>query len=295
MFASVFYDTLTAIAAETGFELVHDSLTPVSGGDINDAFAINARTGERYFLKLNHWRYADMFVAEQAGLAELDKADKVRVPHAIATGQSEQHAWLLLEWFGCTHGNDKSALRLGNALAEQHQVRAEQFGFTADNYIGRTPQRNAWCNNWVSFYRDYRLQPQLELAVDNGLTRSLQTGVEAIQKRLGNWFEDYMPAPSLLHGDLWGGNWAMLKNGQPVIFDPAVYYGDREADIAMTRLFGGFPASFYQAYEAAWPLDRGAQRRQPLYDLYHVLNHFNLFGGGYLAQADRIINQLLSH
>ncbi len=270
-------------------------MNAVTGGDINQAFAIRTHDGDRFFLKLNNWRYADMFVAEQAGLAELARANKVRVPNVVATGQSEEHAWLLLEWFGFTQGNDKSAMRLGNALAEQHQVRADAFGFATDNYIGRTPQRNAWCDDWITFYRDYRLQPQLELAVENGLTSKLQVGVEQIQQRLTDWFEDYMPASSLLHGDLWGGNWAMLKNGQPVIFDPAVYYGDREADIAMTRLFGGFPASFYTAYEAAWPLDSGAEHRQPLYDLYHVLNHFNLFGGGYLAQTDRIIKQLLTH
>jgi fructosamine-3-kinase len=293
MLSSDIAATVAAISADTGIAFVADSLESVAGGDINQAYQLQASDGKRYFLKLNQASDAAMFVAEQTGLAALAAAEQLRVPEVLATGSSEHHAWLVLEWLDLTQGNANAARHLGKALANLHQVRASEFGLASDNTIGRTPQQNHLCSDWVEFYRDYRLQPQLELAVDNGFPVAVAGQVEQVQQRLGHWFSDYQPAPSLLHGDLWGGNWAMLSNGQPVLFDPAVYHGDREADIAMTRLFGGYPNEFYVAYNATWPLDQGAAKRQPLYDLYHVLNHYNLFGGSYQAQAARIISALL--
>jgi protein-ribulosamine 3-kinase len=294
MFTPEVFATVAAISADTGLDFDNGSLESVAGGDINQAYQLSTATGERHFLKLNQPTDAAMFAAERTGLAALAGAEQLRVPHFIATGSSEHHAWLLLEWLDLTTGNANAAHHLGKALANLHQVRSQQFGFASDNTIGRTPQRNDLCDDWVEFYRDFRLQPQLEFAVNNGMPDATRLRIEQVQARLSDWFSDYQPAASLLHGDLWGGNWAMLSNGQPVIFDPAVYYGDREADIAMTRLFGGFPNEFYVAYNAAWALDKDAENRQPLYDLYHVLNHFNLFGGEYLAQADRIVAALLT-
>jgi len=294
MSSTDFSQTLVSIADATGIEFDLLATKSVDGGDINQAYRVTASDDERYFLKLNQPDAAEMFAAEKVGLEALAHAEQLRVPFTVATGSGNHHAWLLLEWLDLTTGNANAARHLGRALADLHQIRGDQFGFDADNTIGRTPQRNDWRSNWVTFYRDFRLVPQLELAVDNGVPESTRRGLEKLLPRIESWFEDYSPSPALLHGDLWAGNWAMLPNGQPAVFDPAAYYGDREADIAMTYLFGGFPAEFYVAYQAAWPLDEGAEKRRPLYNLYHVLNHFNLFGSGYLAQADRIITGLLT-
>jgi fructosamine-3-kinase len=175
-------------------------------------------------------------------------------------------------------------------------VCARAFGWHRDNTIGSTSQPNSWCEEWLEFFRERRLRHQLTLARRTGHDAGgrLQRRGGELLERLGAFFTSYRPAPSLLHGDLWGGNRAADGQGRPVIFDPAVYYGDREADIAMTRLFGAFSGEFYAAYEAAWPLDREAPRRIELYNLYHVLNHLNLFGGGYLAQAQGMIDRLLA-
>jgi fructosamine-3-kinase len=149
-------------------------------------------------------------------------------------------------------------------------------------------------DDWIDFWRERRLGFQLDLAARNGLRGALQTQGRQLMDALPALFAHYRPAPSLLHGDLWGGNWGADAAGNPVIFDPAVYFGDREADLAMTELFGGFSRAFYDAYDAAYPLDKGYETRKTLYSLYHVLNHFNLFGGGYGGQAQRMIQQLLA-
>ena len=287
-------ELIADITAVTNLQLMAGSLRSVSGGDINQAYQVTDALGQKYFLKLNDPTGAEMFAAEQTGLQALARAEQLRVPLTIANGYNDKYAWLLLEWLNLTTGNAKAARHLGKALANLHHISADGFGFDMDNTIGRTPQTNGWDGDWLTFYRDRRLKPQLELAIANGAPKSLKTKMAKLFDRLGDWFQEYTPVPALLHGDLWGGNWAMLSNGQPVVFDPAAYFGDREADIAMTMLFGGFPNEFYVAYEAAWPLDAGAERRRPLYNLYHVLNHFNLFGGSYLSQADRIIAELLA-
>src|SRR5262249_29793225 len=154
------------------------------------------------------------------------------------------------------------------------------------NTIGMTPQINEADSDWIRFFRERRLRYQLDLAVGNGYGGDLQKQGAQLLERMHGLFAGHRPQPSLLHGDLWGGNWGATADGTPVIFDPAVYFGDREADIAMTRLFGGFDTSFYGAYESAWPLEAGWQARTTLYNLYHVLNHLNLFGAGYLSQAE---------
>ncbi len=169
-----------------------------------------------------------------------------------------------------------------------------QFGFSQDNFIGTTPQPNAWANDWITFWREQRLGFQLQLAEQNGYGGKLQTLGEKLLGALPLFFTGYTPQPSLLHGDLWGGNHAFLADGTPVVFDPAPYYGDRECDIAMTELFGGYPTDFYAAYRAAYPLDVGYATRRDLYNLYHILNHANLFGGGYAKQAEQMMQSLLA-
>jgi fructosamine-3-kinase len=175
-----------------------------------------------------------------------------------------------------------------------HRVRSDRFGWHADNFIGATPQANDWAADWPRFFAERRLAPQLAMARDGGHGGRLLRDGERLLSRLDMLFEGHEPAPSLLHGDLWAGNCASDTAGNPVLYDPAVHYGDRECDLAMSELFGGFDAAFYAAYEAAWPLPPGRERRRDLYQLYHVLNHLNLFGGGYRGQAERLLAGLLA-
>ena len=238
-----------------------------------------------------------MFEAEAAGLRELATAEALRVPRVLGTGLVGSVAVLALEWLDLRvpEQRETAQTRLGTLLASQHRVTAAAFGWDRDNTIGSTVQRNAWSGDWVQFVRERRLGDQLTLAETNGLSpRTVERG-RLLADRCGAFFSSYRPTPALLHGDLWGGNWAVhARSGEPVVFDPAVYYGDREADIAMTRLFGGFGPRFYAAYQAEWPLDPAAGTRRTLYNLYHVLNHFNLFGGSYAAQAAGMIESLLA-
>jgi fructosamine-3-kinase len=174
-----------------------------------------------------------------------------------------------------------------------HRNSAPQFGFAQDNYIGTTAQRNKWTDDWIIFWHENRLGFQLDLAAKNAYGEELQLLGKRLLEELPAYFDGYTPRPSLLHGDLWSGNNAYLADGTPTIFDPAVYYGDRECDIAMTELFGTQPATFYDAYRAEWPLHHGYEMRRDLYNLYHVLNHANMFGGGYVRQAVGMMRRLL--
>jgi protein-ribulosamine 3-kinase len=237
----------------------------------------------------------DVLAAEAAGLAELRDANAVRVPQVLDLGSSATKAWLAIEWLQLgTRAGGAAESMLGEQLALQHRRAAAEFGWHRDNTIGLTPQLNGWSGSWVTFFRERRLRYQLDLAARNGYSGKLQERAALLLERVGEFFTDYQPISSLLHGDLWGGNWGVDDSGRPVIFDPAVYYGDREADLAMTRLFGGFGADFYAAYETGWPIDVGARTRRDLYNLYHVLNHANLFGDSYLPQARALIEKLLA-
>jgi protein-ribulosamine 3-kinase len=263
----------------------------VGGGDISAAWRLQARDGS-VFVKTGPASSCEMFAAEAEGLAELAAPGAIRVPGAIAYGQHGDMAFVALEWLDFSRPTRATEALLGERLAELHRTTSERYGWHRDNTIGLTPQHNTWTGDWVTFFRRHRLQFQLELAARNGFSGPLQEQGARLMDRLPEWFDGYVPAASLLHGDLWGGNWAS-SNGEPVIFDPAVYYGDRESDLAMTRLFGGFGAAFYEAYEASAPLAPGHRARCDLYQLYHVLNHLNLFGGGYLGRAQELMRRLL--
>lgn len=281
------------IATRTGkaFKVERDS--SVGGGCINSAYKITGQDRREYFVKFNHADKLAMFEAEADGLRELAKAQAVLVPEAIATGIEDSQAYIVMEYlaFG---GSDKGAMRhFGGQLAQLHRSIKDQFGWYRDNTIGATHQPNHWEKDWLSFWRKHRLGYQLQLAERNGYSQRALAKGEKIRDQLDVFFTDYSPPASLLHGDLWGGNYAVSFTGEPVIFDPAVYYGDREADLAMTELFGGFSADFYAAYNEAWPLDAGYKVRKTLYNLYHVINHFNLFGGGYGQQAEGMMDRLL--
>ena len=280
-----------AICAATGSAFEPLAAIPVSGGDINTAWRLDGAEGSRYFLKLNQQRLLPMFAAEAEGLSAL-AAGALRVPAPIAHGVADGCCFLALEYLQLApRGN---ARLLGERLAALHRVTVEGFGLARDNFIGTTPQPNGWRNNWIDFWREQRLGAQLQLAERNGYGKPLRALGAALMDKLPEFFANYSPQPSLLHGDLWGGNHAYLEDGSPAIFDPAPYYGDREADIAMTELFGGYGADFYAAYRAAWPLHRGYAQRKPLYNLYHILNHANLFGGGYARQAEQMMRALLA-
>jgi fructosamine-3-kinase len=264
----------------------------VHGGCINDSFRWESSNGP-VFVKIANATDLPMLEAEADGLRELDAGNSVRVPTVLASGVTGNGAFLALEWVHLSRTSAEEQALLGAQLAHQHRVLATRFGWHRDNTIGSTAQINTWNEDWLPFFREHRLRFQLQLAEANGYGGRLQESGCRLLERLDDLLGDHRPAPSLLHGDLWGGNVGADTSGAPVIFDPAVYFGDREADLAMTRLFGGFSREFYDAYERAWPLPASAPERVDLYNLYHVLNHLNLFGSGYLGQAQAIIDRLL--
>jgi fructosamine-3-kinase len=179
---------------------------------------------------------------------------------------------------------------MGGQLAAMHRHTHQHFGWSGDNYIGANPQENTWHEDWGEFFCRQRIRPQLQMAHANGYKFQNEAALYEATKHM---LSGHQPEPSLLHGDLWSGNAGFLDDGSPVVYDPACYYGDRETDLAFSEFFGGFPKTFYQAYQKAWPLAQGYEQRKILYNLYHVLNHANLFGGGYGAKAQGMIHSLI--
>jgi len=281
-----------AISEAIGKTFVCKQSRSIGGGSISAASLISSGT-HSFFLKTNKSSQLEMFSAEADGLIELRKANVIRLPEPICYGEVGATAFLVLENLSLGSGNKSSASALGAKLAKLHQIKAKQFGWYRNNTIGATVQINAQTDSWVDFYRQHRLRFQLSLAAEHGYGGELQVLGDRLCENLAVFFNTYQPYPALLHGDLWSGNYA-YANGEPVIFDPATYYGDREADIAMTELFGGFPAEFYASYNEALPLDDGYSVRKNLYNLYHILNHLNLFGSGYHGQAVGMMKGLLS-
>lgn len=263
---------------------------PVGGGDINAAWQVNA-DDRGVFLKTGPMNALPIFQAEAAGLAELKKASAIRVPEVLGCLSSRTESVLALEWIEFEPSDSATSYMLGEQLARQHLITGEKFGWRRDNTIGSTLQRNTWSDDWLEFFADHRLGFQLHLAERNGYTGRLQSEGTRLLRDMGGYFDGYWPEASLLHGDLWSGNWAAC-DGEPVVFDPAVYYGDRESDIAMSKLFGGFDREFYWAYEESWPMAAGNEQRIALYQLYHILNHLNLFGSPYLGRALAIMRTL---
>lgn len=263
----------------------------VGGGCINEAHRIEGR-GQVYFVKLHRGDRLNMFEAEAAGLKELNSAHTIRVPMPICWGRGDTHSYLVMEYI--EFGGRGNVTQFGRQLAELHRVCSPNYGWLMHNTIGATPQINTPVQDWVAFWREYRLGFQLQLARRNGYGGVLQTKGQRLLESFPALFTDHLPRASLLHGDLWGGNHAVDIEGNPVIFDPAVYYGDREADLAMTELFGGLGNSFYSAYNEHYPLDPGYRVRKNLYNLYHILNHLNLFGGGYGVQAVHMMESILA-
>ena len=281
------------IAATTGEPFEVTRAQSIGGGCINEALRLEGN-GQSYFVKLNRADRLAMFEAEAAGLETIVDAGALRAPRPIALGVAGHQSWLALEYIEFGRASAITSDHLGEQLAALHRVSAEAFGWQRDNTIGATEQVNTWTVDWLEFLREHRLGFQLRLAGERGAPPALLERGRRLLECLPAFFAGHQPAPSLLHGDLWGGNWAPDTSGAPVVFDPAVYYGDREADLAMTELFGGFNDRFYHSYRLAWPWDSGYATRKVLYNLYHILNHYNLFGGGYANQARDMIEQLLA-
>lgn len=289
---------LSDIRKKTGLSVISAStIKRISGGDIHQAYHLHTPEAD-YFLKLNHTEALSLFESEADSLNAIANSQTIACPTPIDFGLAEnvQKSWLLMAYLPLTAKGDD--FQRGQAIAMMHHTlnqseNGQRYGWHQDNFIGHTPQLNAWHSDWVSFYTQQRLKPQLNWAKQQGApAQLLQLGNQLIET-LPQFFIDYHPKPSLLHGDLWGGNSAFLTDGEPVVYDPASYYGDRETDIAMTELFGGFSDAFYAGYNQVFPLDSGYPQRRPLYQLYPILNHFNLFGGHYAQQAIRIMQSLL--
>lgn len=255
------------------------------GGDINMAYLCMV-DGELFFVKVNHHSLPGFFAREKEGLEALSKIGNLNTPTPLATFEHENRQALIMTGYKMTPLKRAGFYQAGVHLANCHQMTAEKFGWPQTNYLGTTPQRNDWRNHWIEFYVEQRLIVQLEL-LGSQKARSFITKLNAFEKL----FDSYQPVPSLLHGDLWFGNLSATADGD-IFYDPASYYGDRETDLAMTELFGGFPSAFYDGYESVWPLDRGYSKRKAWYQLYHLLNHANLFGGHYVEQSMNLLNQL---
>lgn len=280
------------IAETSGEPFNPDPPRGLGGGCINTAVKLGDG-GQNWFVKLNGAQLLDMFEAEFAGLEDMANTGTIRVPRPLCTGAVGGQAYIVMEYLELGGAGRDGQAMAGRQLAEMHRHTANAFGWRRDNTIGSTPQRNRWTSDWIEFWREQRLGFQLELAARGGHGGRLQRLGDQLMASFGGLI-DHAPVPSLIHGDLWGGNFSFSTAGEPLIFDPATYHGDREAELAMTELFGGFGGQFYAAYEEAWPLASGYAVRKTLYNLYHILNHLNLFGGGYAGQAESMMQRLLA-
>jgi fructosamine-3-kinase len=290
VFDSILYTALHAAADASPIQ----SVTPVGGGSISRVARVRTGAGE-YALKWSENGTPGFFAAEAHGLALPASTGAVRVPRVLALrDEPREAAFLLLEWLAAPAGASRATAGeiLGRQLAALHRATAPNYGLDRDNFIGATPQPNGWMDSWLEFFRERRLRFQGDVAQRNGyLTGERARLLERLLERLDSWIDDRLVQPALLHGDLWGGNFIIGPGGAPALIDPAVYYGDREADLAFTTLFGGFPETFYRAYEETWPLVDGWRDRRDLYNLYHLLNHLNLFGEGYGGAVDAILRR----
>ena len=266
------------------------------GGCINDARVIQTEDGRQFFLKANPHTLPGMFPREAEGLAALNEAGTLRVPKPLGTGGEDDNGvtpFIVLEYIASGPRKAGFMEDFGRRFAKLHRkTLVSRYGFEKDNYLGSTTQKNSWNDNWTDFWRENRLGFQLELARQNGYSdRKLDDLGGKMINRLDDLIGEPNEPPCLLHGDLWGGNYMADQKGDPVLIDPAAYYGRREADLAMTMIFGGFDRNFYSAYEEVWPLSDGSPDRLEIYKLYHYLNHLNLFGGSYYSSCINILQR----
>lgn len=280
-----------AIANEMGVPMTETS--SVGGGDISRAARARLADERQVLVKWHPSAPSGLFTAERRGLELLHSAQALRIPQVLAQSEAKDDCpgFIVIEWLGQGSSTSAVTTALGHGLAELHRVTGDTFGLDHDNFIGANPQPNQPTEDWVTFFCEQRLGFQGELAGQNGyLSSQRDRQLDRLMARLGDWLPADPPA-SLLHGDLWGGNWLVTAAGEPALIDPAVYYGHREAELAFTELFGGFPEAFYAAYNEAWPLDPDYKERKELYNLYHLLNHLNLFGEGYGGSVDAVLRR----
>jgi protein-ribulosamine 3-kinase len=275
----------------TGKNIGRLEVRSVAGGDINRAYRLSDGK-QQFFIKINSLERLAMFEAERHGLNEIREGDCIRCPEPIVCGTSGAFAFIVMEYLELSGRVDE--VRFAQQLAKMHLRKREQFGYPINNTIGSNPQANTYEQNWISFWQQHRLGFQLSLAKTNGIGSGLYEAGMRLNQHLGAFFSDYSPIASLLHGDLWSGNLGSDVVGNPVIYDPACYYGDHETDLAMMELFGSLSGSFFAAYHEVFPIDSGYRQRRELYNLYHILNHANLFGADYISQAGRTIKSLLA-
>lgn len=264
--------------------------TPVTGGSINTCYLLDS-DGAPLFLKVNkRGQYPDLFEREASSLSQLKSTQSLLVPDVLLVEYLDDVAYIVMEYLEKGPPKANSWEQLGSGLAQMHRTTTDRFGFWEDNYMGSLPQHNAWHDNWQSFFAEQRLQVQVKLAVDSGLLdNELQQAFTRLYKQLPSILTNEPPA--LVHGDLWSGNYMFASEGRPAIFDPAAYFGNREVDIAMSRLFGGFDERFYNAYFESYPIDAGLEERIDIYNLYPLLVHLNLFGRSYLADIRAILKR----
>ncbi|MBK7172068.1 MAG: fructosamine kinase family protein [Bacteroidales bacterium] len=264
------------------------SVTSLGGGCINESFRIETSFGF-YFLKYNQAeKYPGMFASEAAGLIKLSEGGSIRIPGVVNNAEAGPYTYLLLEFIRTENKGKHFWDTFGRALAKLHKQPGEMFGWEQDNYIGSLSQSNHEHPDWNEFFILERLEPLLKLALDQKKTSS------ALVRKFESFYSllpELLPLekPALLHGDLWNGNFLVDETGNPCLIDPAVYFGHREVDLAMTRLFGGFSEEFYSAYHAEFPLEKGWEKRIDIFNLYPLLVHVNLFGGGYISDVERIM------
>ena len=279
---------------EDRLDVTIDSVAAVGGGCIANACRVET-DGAPFFLKYGDADVARTFPGEAAGLEALDAADSpLSVPSVRETAppDDDRPGFLVMEWINAGREGRRFWERFGEGLAKLHQHANDQYGFNQDNYIGQSPQPNEWMDEWPAFFRSQRLEPQVQMARERGRWQTdWNRPLEALYRRLPELLPE-TPEPSVLHGDLWKGNFMVTAVGEPAIIDPATYYGHREADLAMTELFGGFQDQFYEAYRSAWPLEPGYETRRDIYNLYHLINHLNLFGTGYAGSVERTLTSV---
>jgi fructosamine-3-kinase len=266
----------------------------VGGGCISNTTRLALRAGDAFFLKWAATRTQpiELFREEARSLEAIAATQTVRVPNVVKQATDEEFNWLLLEWLEPGAATAVNQAELGRQLAELHRQSADDYGWSSNNFIGSLPQSNQSAASWPAFWREQRLRPQLVLAGDK-LGTAQQRRLDAVLARAEELLDvAHADGPSLVHGDLWNGNVHMLADGTPALIDPASYYGHREVDLAMARLFGGFTQEFYRAYQQAWPCQAGWEQRLLMYQLYYLLVHVNLFGGGYVTQTMSVVERL---
>ncbi len=287
---SIKHKAIEIISGHTGKQILKFESQAIGGGDINAACKLTSGL-ETYFIKYNDaFKYPAMFMVEAMGLNVLKAANELYIPEVIGYGEADKDAFLILEYINQGVKIDNFWHDFGHRLALLHTHTSEYFGLDNDNYIGSLHQSNNKQITWSNFFVEERLLPQIKLARNKGEIRKLTVD------RLENFFkyiEELFPKekPSLVHGDLWNGNYMIAPDGTAALIDPAVYYGHREMDIAMTQLFGGFPKEFYEGYNERYPMEKDWRKRMDYYNLYPLMVHVNLFGGGYLHSVENIINK----